>query len=231
MATFSVVLITAAPSNLGAEGAGAFVKVDGRECLLRCSEMFLNRDNVKQIQLTVAEEQMEEAKRKYGGHLAFSGVKLVPVGNQWMDQIAGAAEKISAECTHVILHDAARPAVPQMDIDALMAEAEKRPVVIVTTGLRGGLVETEESGKPLAFRQPQRFQQVVTPWALRKDKFLEMARNRREPIASEAWLLRGSALNIRVGSAGDAGLVKTMLAMLPKPKLKGPDNPFEEAQW
>lgn len=231
MAIFSVALLTAAPSHLGAEGAGAFIKVDGRECLLRCSEMFLNRDNVKQIQLMVADEQIEEAKRKYGAHLGFSGVKLVSSGKQWMDQIAGAAEKLSTECTHVILHDAARPAVPQMDIDALMAEAEKHPVVILTSGLRGGLVETEESGKPISFRPPQRFQQVLMPWVLRKDKFLEMAKTRKDPAAGEAWLLRGSALNIRVSAAGDAGFVKTMISMLPKPKIKGPDNPFEEAQW
>ena len=41
-----------------------------------------------------------------------------------MDQIHAVAEKISAEATHVIVHDAARPAVPYTDIEAIMEAAE-----------------------------------------------------------------------------------------------------------
>ena len=59
-----------------------------------------------------AAEAMEEVKRKFGGHLGFSGVKLVSGGPKWMDQIAAAAPTLLAEATHVIVHDAARPAVP-----------------------------------------------------------------------------------------------------------------------
>jgi 2-C-methyl-D-erythritol 4-phosphate cytidylyltransferase len=231
MSHFSVVLLTAPPAALGADGAGAFIKVDNRECLLRSVEMFLNRDNVKQIQLVVSTEQFEESKRKFGAHLSFSGVKLIAGGSGWMDQLAAAADKISAECTHVILHDAARPAVAYGDIDSIMGEVEKHPVAIMTTPLRAGLLETEDSGKPLAFRPPQRFVQVVTPWALRKDKFLEMAKNKRDPIAAEAWLVRSSSLNIRVGASSDAAMAKVMINMLPKPKMRASDNPFEEAQW
>src|SRR5436305_15262685 len=107
--TFSVLILTAAPPGLGSEGGGAFVKIDGRECLLRSVELFLNRDNVKQIQLVFADDALEEGKKKYGGHLSFSGVKVLGGGPKWMDQIKAAGAKIAAECSHVILHDAARP--------------------------------------------------------------------------------------------------------------------------
>jgi hypothetical protein len=190
MARFSVVLFTA-PPFAGAELGGAFVKVDGRECLLRSVELFLNRDNIKQIQLAVTQDAMEEAKRKYGGHLGFSGVKLVTGGPRWIDQIAAAGDKISDECTHVL----------------------------------------DESGEVAAVLTPQRFSQIVTPWAFGKIRFLEMAKSRNEPSPGEITLLRGSALNVRVGSAADASLTKTMIGMLPKPKIRAGDNPFEEAQW
>ena len=231
MASFSVAVVTAVPTQMGAEGAGALIKVDGRECVLRSVDTFVNLNGVKQIHLFVGEDQFEEAKRKFGGHLSFSAAKLFSAGRGWMDQIAAAAEKISDECTHVIVHDAARPAVAYNDLEALMAEAEKHPAVMMTTPVRGGLVETEESGKPKALCSGARFQQVVTPWALRKDWFLEMAKNRREPNAGDWWLLRSSSLNIRVTNASEASQAKQMIAMLPKPKMRGPDNPFEEAQW
>jgi len=47
MAVFSVLLLTAAPPSQ--EAGGAFVKIDGRESLLRAVELFLNRENIKQM--------------------------------------------------------------------------------------------------------------------------------------------------------------------------------------
>src|SRR5208282_4729591 len=103
-----------------------------------------NRDNVKQIHLVVAQDKFEESKRKFGDHLSFSGAKLIAGPAQWMDQLATAAEKISADATHVIVHDAARPAVAFTDLDVLLTEAEKHPVAVMTTPVRGGIIETEE---------------------------------------------------------------------------------------
>src|SRR6266576_3752061 len=110
MPIFSIVVVTAAPPGQAAEAGGAYVKIDGREALLRSVELFLNRENVKQVQLVVEPDALEEAKRKYGPHLGFSGVKLLAGGVKWMEQMAAAADRIAAECTHVIVHDAARPA-------------------------------------------------------------------------------------------------------------------------
>jgi hypothetical protein len=66
---------------------------------------------------------------------------------------------------------------------------------------------------------------------MEREKFLELAKAKKEPEAGDIFLLKGSALNVRVGSAADAGLVKAMINMLPKPKIRAADNPFEEAQW
>ena len=231
MALFSVLMLTAAPVGQAGEAGGAFVKIDGREAVLRSVELFLNRDNVKQIQLVVLPEVLEEAKRKHGGHLSFSGVKLVSGGPRWMEQLAAGAAKLAAECTHVIVHDAARPAVAYSDIDALMEAAEKDAMVTLVTPARTPLVEIDEGGNPLAYHRADQYMQVLTPQAFSKAKFLEIAGSKKEPHASEVKLLKGSPLNVRVGGPGDAGLVKAMLGMLPKPKLKGPMSPFEEAQW
>jgi 2-C-methyl-D-erythritol 4-phosphate cytidylyltransferase len=231
MASFSVILLTAAPGAIGAEAGGAFVKIDGRECLLRSVELFLNRENIRQIQLVVTSDGMEEAKRKYGGHLAFSGVKLIAGGPGWGDQLAAAGEKIAADCTHVIVHDAARPGVAYNDIDAIMDWAPKHPIVAITTPLRSALVEVDASAQPVEFHRATKFMQVVTPWAYEKKKFEEIARLHREPAAGEVALLKGSPLNFRVSTPADAPLAKAMLNMLPKPKMRAAENPFDEAQW
>src|SRR3989337_521063 len=104
MAVFSVVVLTAPPPTQSSEGGGPYVKIDGREALLRSVELFLNRDNVKQVQLVVPPDDLDQAKRKDGTPLALMGVKLVAGGPKWSDQLAAAGKTIAAEATHVIIH-------------------------------------------------------------------------------------------------------------------------------
>ena len=75
MAIFSVVIATAPPPGQGAEAGGGFLKIDGREALLRSVELFLNRDPVKQVQLkSCSREELEEAKPQvWVLHLGFAG--------------------------------------------------------------------------------------------------------------------------------------------------------------
>ena len=231
MATFSVLILTAAPPGMAIEAGGAYVKIDGREALLRSVELFLNRDNVKQITVVVLPEMLEEAKRKYGGHFGFSGVRLASGGPKWMNQINAGGKSLSPDATHVIVHDAARPAVPYSDIDAMMSEAEGKPVVGLTSPVKNVLVELDEGGGPLAYHLPNRFVNLLTPQAFARERFTKMAETEVEIHASEVTLLKGSPLNVRISGSGDAGFVKAMINMLPKPKLKAPSSPFEEAQW
>lgn len=231
MAVFSVLVMTAAPPGLAGEAGGAYVKIDGREALLRSVELFLNRENVKQIQLAVVPDMLEEAKRKFGAHLGFSGVKLISGGPRWIDQIKAAGDKIAPDATHIIVHDAARPAVAFSDIDALLEAAEKSEAVTLASPLRTPLVELDEGGGPVGYHLPASFMHLLTPQAYSKAKFAEMASGGKELHPSQVKLLKGSPLNVRLGGSGDATLVKAMLHMLPKPKIKPPSSPFEEAQW
>ncbi|HWB52627.1 MAG TPA: 2-C-methyl-D-erythritol 4-phosphate cytidylyltransferase [Tepidisphaeraceae bacterium] len=231
-ATFSVLILTAAPSGQATEAGGAFVKIDGRESLLRSVELFLNRDAVKQIQVAFLPEHAEEAKKKHGAHLSFSGVKVVTGGPRWMDQVVAAKEKISPDVTHVILHDAARPAVPYTDIDALFESAEQtdKSAIVLTSPVRSSLIEVDPSGNAISYHTAQSFAQLLTPQAIKRERFMQMAESKTEIPAYEVELLKGSPLNIRVGGSGDASFARAMINMLPKPKIKAA-SPFEEAQW
>ena len=231
MAVFSVVVLTAAPPGLGAESGGAYVKIDGREALLRSVELFLNRENVKQFQLVVLPDMLEEAKRKYGPHLGFTGVKLLGGGPKWVDQLKAASDKIAAEATHVIVHDAARPAVPYSDIDAVLDAAEKHDAVVLASPVRTPLLEVEEGTSPVALHLAPRFMHVLTPQVYSKEKLAQIATSGAEPHPSELTVVKGSGLNVRIGGPGDASVARAMINMLPKPKVRAPNSPFEEAQW
>jgi 2-C-methyl-D-erythritol 4-phosphate cytidylyltransferase len=174
---------------------------------------------------------MDEAKRKYGAHLGFSGVKLLSGGPKWMDQVRAAAGAIAPECTHVILHDAARPVVPFSDIDAVMECAETKAAVALTSPVRSTLVELDEGNNPVAYHFPSRFVHLLTPQVFAKERFVKMAETGVEVHPSEVSLVKGSPLNVRIGGGGEERMAKAMLNMLPKPKVRAPSSPFEEAQW
>lgn len=231
-ATFSVLVLTAVPPGQPADANGAFVKIDAREALLRSVELFLNRDPVKQIQVVFLPEQAEEAKKKHGAHLSFSGVKAISGGPRWIDQIAAAKNTISSDATHVIVHDAARPAVSYTDIDALFESAEhsSKAAVILTAPIRSQLIELDSGGQGLNYHSGQSFAQLLTPQAFKRDRFIKMAESKTEIPPYEVELLKGSSLNVRISNGADASLVRSMIGMLPKPKLKAA-SPFEEAQW
>ncbi len=230
MATFSIVLLTAAPQGQAAEAGGAFVKIDGREALLRSIELFLNRDAVKQIQLVLPDDTADEIKRRHGAHFSFSGVKVVQGGPRWIDQIVAAAQTVQPDVSHVILHDAARPAVPYTDLEAILEEANKSEAAALVAAVRTGLLELDESQNAVAFHRPERFMHLLTPQVFSLARFQRMAQEKQEVHASELRLIKGSPLNLRLSGPGDASLIKAMLNMLPKPR-KGPLGAFEEAQW
>jgi 2-C-methyl-D-erythritol 4-phosphate cytidylyltransferase len=232
MSQFSVILLTAAPPGMpGAEPGAAMTKIDGREALLRAVELFLNREPIKQIQLCFLPDYAEEGKRKFGGHLGFSGVKVIAAGPKWTDQIAAAAEKLSADATHVVVHDAARCAVAFDDIDALLTAAEKSSACCLTAPLRAPLLELDDGGSATAVHSSTQFVQMLLPMCFSRARFDQLAKEKKEPHASEYTLLKGSSLNVRVSGAHDAALVKAMINQLPKPKIKAPSTPFDEAQW
>ena len=227
---FAVIVLTAPPPGVAQEAGGAYVRVDGREALLRSVELFVNRPGVTHVQVIVDADHLATAKDRYGPHLSFSGVRLVAGGPRWVDQVAAAAATVPAEATHVILHDAARPVVPYTDLEAVMAAAADHAAVALATPVRTTVVETDEGGTPLAYHLPVNRLHLLTPQAFDRATFEAMAKTRIETHPSRLTLVKGSPLNVRLGGPGDAAVAKAFLALLPKPRVRSA-GAFEEAQW
>jgi 2-C-methyl-D-erythritol 4-phosphate cytidylyltransferase len=226
-----VVIYTAAPVDQSGEAGGAFVKVDGRECLLRSVELFVNRPETARIVVVVDEDEAGDAKRRFSAHFGLTGVQLAVGGPRWLDQAAAALPKLPTEATHVILHDAARPIVPFGDIDALIEAAGEYPAAALSSPVRGTLVEVDGHGHAKGYAGATRFLQLLTPQIFTREQFEKMASTGIETAAHDLGLVKGSPLNLRVGGPGDERLARTMLGLLPKPKVAPTGNPFEEAQW
>ena len=225
MNAIATVLLTAAPDGFAYDNA-AMTRIDGREAALRCMEMYTNREGILQTIIVVADADAEETRRKIGSHLSFMGIKLITAGSGWAEQLATAAKVLKAETTHVIVHDAARPAVPFSDLDRLIETAGKYPAVALGRSLKGTLA-TCKIVPGAAEIAAQAIAEVFGPVLYDRPTY-ELAAAGKRPTAVQ--LIEGSPLNVRCGWQ-DTGYVKAMVGLLPKPKAKAALSPFEEAQW
>lgn len=226
MSDIAVVIVTAAPEGHRPDGA-FLTKVDGRESVMRTMELFANREGIAQTMLVIDTKQADEVKRKLGSHLMFMGIKLLQSGATWMEQLAGAKEKLPEGAKHVLVHDAARPAVPYTDIDAIFASAGKHPAVALASPVVGPVVEAKivpGAGQASSVKLAQ----LLTPMLFTRAAFDQLVAAKKLPDTLQ--LLEGSPLNQRCGWS-DPGYMKAMVNLLPKPKVKAPSSPFEEAQW
>jgi 2-C-methyl-D-erythritol 4-phosphate cytidylyltransferase len=103
----------------------------GRPIFLRAIELFLNRAAVSQIILAVQPDSLDEFKFRWGDKLAFHNVTLVPGGKaeRW-ETVLKALDAARPDCTHVAVHDAARPLASRALIDRVFEAAGRFTAVI-----------------------------------------------------------------------------------------------------
>jgi 2-C-methyl-D-erythritol 4-phosphate cytidylyltransferase len=105
--------------------------VGGRPLLLRTVELFAKRDEVRTIVVAAPPDRIDEFKSKYGPSLGFHGASITAGGREFRwETVRNALEDIPEECTHIAVHDAARPSVSKELLDRLFEAARSLPAVV-----------------------------------------------------------------------------------------------------
>ncbi|MEX2213224.1 MAG: 2-C-methyl-D-erythritol 4-phosphate cytidylyltransferase [Phycisphaeraceae bacterium] len=128
-------------------GAKNKIELDirGRPVFLRSIEIFQERAHqVGQILLAVNPDAIESFKFKWGDMLALGGVDIVPGGRKerW-ETILNALKHVSAEATHVAVHDAARPLATRELVDRIFEAAKEYDAVIPALPVASTLKKVE----------------------------------------------------------------------------------------
>ena len=127
----AVILPAAGSSSRFQGGDKLATDLGGRPVLLRTVEDFTRRDEVAQVIVAGPPDDFEAFKERYGAALGFHGVLLVEGGrvDRW-ETVRNALAVVDPACTHVAVHDAARPLVTDDLMDRLLLAAEKLDAVI-----------------------------------------------------------------------------------------------------
>lgn len=105
----------------------------GRPLLHRTVEIFVNHDVPSHILVAGPAEEngFGEFKMRHGDKLALLGVALCPGGatHRW-ETVKAALAHLPADCTHIAVHDAARPCASRQLIDRVLQAAQKHDAVV-----------------------------------------------------------------------------------------------------
>lgn len=122
----------AAAADAGAPAKSKLeIALAGKPVFLHAIELFINREDVGQVILAVDPDKVEEFRFRHGDKLGFHGVQIVPGGRveRW-ETVLNAINAVDEDCTHIAIHDAARPLATKTLIDRVFTVAASRPAVI-----------------------------------------------------------------------------------------------------
>ena len=105
----------------------------GRPVLQRTIELFSNVDAVSCIIVAGPHdpEAFGDFKRRHGDKLGLLGVRLCPGGKTHRyETVKAALDHVPADCTHIAVHDAARPCTPIELVERVLDAAAKYAAVI-----------------------------------------------------------------------------------------------------
>jgi len=242
MAKVSVIVPAAgAGKRFGGKENKIFQRIKSQPLFIRTLELFTSRDDVIQTQLVAAESDIETLKSRYGGNLGFMGVKLVAGGARRSESVRNALANVDERADLVCVHDAVRPCVSQLWIDAVFAEAEKTGAAILAYPVHGTLKRVSP-GKIIDQTVPRAdLWEAQTPQVFARNVILKAYQADVSAATDDAQLVEaaghpvsvvlGDPRNVKITTPRDLAMAAAIIDTLPKPKPKGPSHPFAEAQW
>ena len=103
----------------------------GRPLLMRTVELFTKRQEVSSIIVAAPPDNIEEFRDKYGAALGFHGAQIVSGAKvERCETVKNALSFVPEDCTHIAIHDAARPAASKSLLDRIFEAGRSLDAVV-----------------------------------------------------------------------------------------------------
>ncbi|MDA1017390.1 MAG: 2-C-methyl-D-erythritol 4-phosphate cytidylyltransferase [Planctomycetota bacterium] len=218
-----------------------FIELKGRPVWVRSAEVFLNRDDVAQVIVVIASDDMDFFREKFRANLAFMGVEIVEGGAERMDSVKNGLSRLKDGVKFVAVHDAARPLIVKPWIDKLFQEARQSGAVIPAIPISSTIKRVDPSNTIRDTVSRDGLWAAQTPQVFRRELLEDAyARFGNEPATDEAQLvartghdvkvITGSPMNIKITTNDDFRMAESLLSALPKDKAFRRLHPFADEQ-
>ena len=239
MAKVSVIVPAAGSGQrFGGQANKIFQRIKDKPIFIRTLEVFTNRDDVIQTQLVVSAADMDEMKERFGGHLGFMGVSLTAGGDTRAQSVRNALAKVTDEADLVAVHDAVRPCVSALWVDAVFTEAACTSAAILAYPIHGTLKKVSDQMVIDKTVDREDLWQAQTPQVFKRELLLQAYASEVGGVTDDAQLVEslghpvsavmGDPRNIKITTPDDLALAEAVIDSLPKAKDKRPYHPFAE---
>ncbi|MCA9241343.1 MAG: 2-C-methyl-D-erythritol 4-phosphate cytidylyltransferase [Planctomycetales bacterium] len=244
MSNFGVILVAAGKSTRFADKhyKKPFVQLGGRAVWLHSAEVFLNRDDVKQLVVVIAEEDRETFQDRFGANRAIMGFDVCTGGAERADSVAAGLAVLKPEVEFVAIHDAARPCVSDKSVSDVFSAAQQSSAAILAAPVASTLKRAARSGSAVTIEETVARQDLwlaQTPQVFRKELILKAyAHSDRAGVTDDSQLVErlgqavsiveDSPLNLKITTKSDVKLAEQILKARPAAKPKGFGHPFGE---
>lgn len=240
MSKFAVLIMAAGQSTRFGDKhfKKPFVALEDRAVWIHSAERFLAREDVVQVLVVISEEDEEEFKRRFGANLAFMNIQYTTGGVERSDSVKAGLAKLSAEATHVAVHDAARPCLADGEIDKVFEAAVKHDAAILATPVASTLkrvegsiiVETVPRESLWAAQTPQVFTVELLGEAHNQASSGPVTDDAQlvEQLGKSVHIVEGSEMNIKITRKSDLSFASAILKGRPRPKPDGFAHPFAD---
>ncbi|MEM9411364.1 MAG: 2-C-methyl-D-erythritol 4-phosphate cytidylyltransferase [Planctomycetota bacterium] len=241
MSKFAVILAAAGKSSRFKDEhyKKPFAVLNRKAVWLHSADIFLKRDDVKQVIVVIAEDDRENFMAKFGANLAVLGIDVVLGGKERSDSVQNALKKVDDSIGFVAVHDAARPCVSDEEIENVFAMARTSNAAILATPVANTLKKSAPDKSIAGTVDRSGLWNALTPQVFEKQLLLDAYSKLGEQRATDdaqvveltgqnVSLVEGSPLNIKITTKRDLNLAAACMAAKPKPKLNSPAHPFAD---
>ena len=229
MSQFSVIIPAAGSSTRfeGFQQKKPFVDLQGRPVWLRTVDHFVNRNDVAEVVLVLAESDIESFRERFRADLMLLDLQIVKGGTTRAHSVLNGLNALTKPSDYVAVHDAARPLLTKKWITELFAAASEKQAVIPGTAVSSTVKKTDASGAIVQTVDRSQLFLAQTPQVFRRT-LLQEAYAAAQDYASftdEASIVEaydhpvhvhpGWPMNIKITTREDFHLAEVLLPALP----------------
>lgn len=187
-----IVLAAGKGVRLGGNGPKQFRLVDGKEMFRHSVECLLSHPRIRDVILVVPEDWIPRALAMMNGSDSARVRMVAGKETRQGSSLAGVAA-VAAGCTHVLIHDAARPWINPPLLDRILDALNRDDAVVPAIAVTDTLARLEQNGNVANFPDRSVFRRIQTPQGFR----LEIIREAHERAMRDPAIM----------ATDDAGLV------------------------
>ena len=224
-----------------------FVSVNARALWLHSVDRFIQRDDVKQLILVIAEDDQQIFDERFRAEATILDVEVVYGGDSRAESVWNGLKTVDEDIHLVVVHDAARPCIAEVWLDELFERAKQTGAAILGTPVVSTVKRVTVDGVCETISRDGLWESQ-TPQMFDKSKLLQAFKTAQDYTAAtdEAQLMEwaghtvslvsASPLNRKVTTQEDLKFIEFAIQALPKRRLDGPagsdsSSPLENSDF